>query len=210
MTDTERTTLEQQISEGLLRLGYFRVWRPADACPQGHSNQDPETDAPLADVGELCGECVIEWQDRQVADPSAIRALAMDLMARGQCDGPPDTVRDDPMAMANYIVTKAVLCHDQDPTWHPEWRIGKAPKRWTQDLAALLRALKWAKGEQVIATWTVESPWPEVLTIRAEVRYRRPREPWLSVAVGEDETPPEALAWAMARWLENVAQGGTA
>jgi hypothetical protein len=173
MTDAERTTLEQQISEGLVQLGYFQVWRPADACPQGHPNQDPETDAPLADVGELCGECVSEWQDRQVTDPAAIRALAMVMMARGEWEDPPDTVRDDPMALANYIVTKAVLCHDQDPNWHPEWRIGRAPKPWSRSLDCLV---------------------PFVEAWRLQATSRHPGRKW-SILSPLDRSPAEGIVW---------------
>ena len=162
MTDTERTTLERQISEGLERLGYADVWRPADACPQGHPNQDPETAEPLAEVGALCGECVAEWRDRQVADPPAMRALAMVLMARGQWEGPPDTVRDDPEALANYIVTTFVLCHDQDPTWHPEWRIGRAPKPLARSLDCLVPFVEaWrlqATSRHPGRKWSILSP----------------------------------------------------
>jgi|GEM_PF-3074258 len=206
MTTEERTTLERRISEGFARLGYADGWRPADSCPQGHPNEDEETAKPLAEVGALCGECVMEWQDRQVTDPSAVRALAMHLMARGEWEDPPDTVRDDPMALANYIVTKAVLCHDQDPTWHPEWRIGRSPKRWTQDFDALTAALAWLRRQFEAWNWRVTT----FVEDEDERRSAYAAKVWGQQLVWKravGQTPAEALARAVGKVFVALDRG---
>jgi len=45
------------------------------------------------------------------------------------------------------------------PSWHPEWRIPKAPKRWTQDFEALTAALDWCFRERQW-NWEMASEWP--------------------------------------------------
>jgi hypothetical protein len=159
MTNEERTALEWRISEGLAQLGYMDVWRPADHCPQGHDNWDPDLGEPVAEIGALCGECVTAWREQEAADPAAVQAHREALQATGQWDGPPDTVADDPPAFADYLLTTVALFHDQDPTWHPEWRIPKAPKRWTQDFEALAAALDWCFRERQW-NWEMASEWP--------------------------------------------------
>jgi hypothetical protein len=124
MTDAERTTLEQWISEGLEFVGYPGAWDPAEYCPQGHPNDFGDEDR-RAPIGAPCGWCGAKYMLRivkQAPDPEEWEAAKV--------------------GWALWDVEMA------DPQAHPEWRIGKAPKRWTQDLPSLLAALEWLWRER--------------------------------------------------------------
>jgi len=126
MTDTERMTLEQWISQGLEFVGYPGAWDPAEYCPQGHPNNGYDEDDDLRrPIGTPCFWCCQEYVKRIVHT------------AR-----PPEWLAAWKRAMAQWAEEMA------DPQAHLEWRIGKAPKRWTQDLPSLLAALEWLWRER--------------------------------------------------------------
>lgn len=40
------------------------AWEPAEKCPQGHDNDDPECGGALHDIGEICYECWHAWAQK--------------------------------------------------------------------------------------------------------------------------------------------------
>ena len=93
MTDQDKHTVNERIA----RLGeeaglaFDLLWQAAEACPQGHTNREPECGELDLHIGDVCFDC-LEEADVPVMEHHA---------------------------------------HWDDLTWHPEWRIGKAPRDFT-------------------------------------------------------------------------------
>jgi hypothetical protein len=94
--------------------------------------------------------------------------------------------------------------YGHDPTWHPEWRIPKAPKRWTTDWHALVAALEWLRREHAVA-WEVITEWDESARAwwrMASVYRRGDRRGGVWSGPPEAAAPEMALALALDRWLQ--------
>ena len=93
MTDHDKHILNERIARLGEQAGLAGdlLWQAAEACPQGHSNREPECGELDLHIGDICFECRdeadVSWKEHQE--------------------------------------------HWDDLTWHPEWRIGKAPRDFT-------------------------------------------------------------------------------
>ena len=127
MTEQDKHTLNERIA----RLGeeaglaFDLLWQAAEACPQGHTNREPECGELDLHIGDICFDCRdeanVSWKEHQE--------------------------------------------HWDDPTWHPEWRIGKAPRDFT-DPAVLLPLMEAYWGN-----WDVDIKWEWYLSADGWMTY---------------------------------------
>jgi len=117
------------------------LWRPAEVCPQGHSNRDMECGGFLQVVGEVCFDCFDEGWGQPALDA---------LFSSGTLREPMEAEWDTLFASAEAFREQL----DTNPTFHADWRIGRVSVDWA-DANIVLRALEaWcdlvgALGEEV-------------------------------------------------------------
>lgn len=129
MSESQEAASPQELRDRLSTaleadLGAKAVWRAAELCPNGHDaaryewvdggNRTDWVEYPWA-AGDLCRSCI-----------TAAMSGSADV--------------DVQYARADRLVS----AHQDDPTWHPEWRVPREPVDWT-DLNVL--APRWKKWD---------------------------------------------------------------
>lgn len=179
MTDQEKTDLSERIAILAESAGLSAelLWEAAETCPQGHSTRDIECGYVELSVGDLCRECwTEEWRNPRL-----------------------EVCETDAEIHAVMDEERAALHQFKDPTFHPEWRIGKVAKDFA-DPANLLAVVEAWRAQRRWRGWSVYTPvagmFPDIEQATAiVVKTSRHFE-----AVGE--TPWVALAQAFAEALE--------
>lgn len=139
MTISERRSLSERIATLAEQAGLPSelVWEAAETCPQGHSNRDMECGYIDLEIGGLCRECwTEEWRNPR--------------LEMCETDTEIDAVVDEEMAAYPLF---------GDPAFHPEGRIGKQAKDFTDpaNLLAIVEHLRLVVEmvPRKDATWSV-------------------------------------------------------